>query len=129
MPGPPPKRDAQRRRKNDPAAGPATKATAAAKVRVPAADRKWHPVARRWYQSLRESGQSQFYEPSDWATAFVLAESMSRELADQPMVVGTGEHAKIEMVSLPPKAASIAAWLKAASSLMATEGDRRRLRI
>ena len=128
MPGPPPKRESQRRRENKPTV-PVEKAPAASKVRVPSADKAWHPVAKRWYQSLKESGQSAFYEPSDWATAFVIAESMSRELADQPIVIGTGEHARIEMIAQPPKAASIAAWLKAATALMVTEGDRRRLRL
>lgn len=129
MPGPPPKRDSQRRRTNEPAKGRATKAAAAPKVSVPAADRKWHPVARRWYQSLKDSGQAKFYEPSDWATAYMVAESMSREFADQPLVVGSGDSAHVEMVPMAPKAASIAAWLKAATALMATEGDRRRLRL
>lgn len=105
------------------------KAAGAAKVVVPEPDQSWHPVATRWFESLAASGQAQFFEPSDWGTAYMIAESISREMNPQPMVVGHGTSAEIEMVSLPPKAASLAAWLKGASSLLATEGDRRRLRL
>lgn len=124
--GPPPKREAQRRRKNDPAGGPADHAPGADEVVVPDVDEEWHPVARRWFESLAESGQSRFYEPSDWATAFVLAESISRELNPQGIVY------KGEVVGYHPmtvKGASLAAWLRGMTALMVTEGDRRRLRL
>ena len=124
--GPVPKRSDQRRRENAPEVSP-TKAPGAASVSIPSADPEWNPVAVRWYESLAESGQSAFYEPSDWASAWLLAESMSRELEPQPLVVGSGEHAKVEMHRMPPKAASVAAWLKGMSQLIATEGDRRRI--
>lgn len=127
--GPPPKRDSQRRRSNDPVLGSATVAPGAEVVVVPAADTEWHPVARGWFESLAASGQSRFYEPSDWATAYVVAESMSRELQPQPLVVGSGKDATVEMHKVPPKGASLAAWLKAMTALMVTEGDRRRLRL
>lgn len=124
--GPVPKRSNQRRRENAPEVAP-TRAPGAASVEVPPADPAWNPVAARWYESLAESGQSAFYEPSDWAVAWLLAESMSRELEPQPLVVGSGADAKVEMHRMPPKAASVAAWLKGMSQLIATEGDRRRV--
>ena len=40
-----------------------------------------HPVARAWYDSLASSGQSDYYEPSDWAAAVYVAEAISRNLA------------------------------------------------
>lgn len=106
-----------------------TTAEGAAKVEVPEADPSWHPVAVRWFESLADSGQSAFYEPSDWALAFVLAESISRELQPQPVVVGKGDDARVEMFAMPPKGASLAAWLKGMTALMVSEGDRRRMRI
>lgn len=121
--GPPPKRSDQRRRRNAPAAGEPTKAAGAAKVPVPRADKDWHPVAKRWYASLKDSGQSRFYEPSDWATAYLLAESISRELSPQGLTY------QGEVVSYHPmtvKGATLAAWLKGMTALMVTEGDRRR---
>lgn len=125
-PGPPPKRSDQRRRTNEPEV-PVTVADGAPTVEIPAGDPEWHPVALAWFESLAKSGQAVFYEPSDWAVAVVLAESISRELQPQPIVVGKGADATVEMHALPPKAASIAAWLKGMTALMATEGDRRRL--
>lgn len=106
-----------------------TQGAATANVEVPEADPEWHPVAARWYESIGKSGQACFYEPSDWGAAYLIAESISRELNPRPMVVGHGKDAEIEMVSLPPTAASLAAWLKGMTALMATEGDRRRLRL
>jgi hypothetical protein len=88
---------------------------------------EWHPVAKHWYDSLPASGQHVFYEPSDWATAFVIAESISRELHPQP--VYDKEGIEVARVARPPKGASMAAWLKGMSSLLVTEGDRRRLQI
>jgi hypothetical protein len=110
--GPVPKRSDQRRR-HSPSDALTVNAEAAAEVEVPPADEAWHPVARRWFESLAESGQSAFYEPSDWATAQLLAESMSRDLL-------TGE---------PVRGAALAAWLKGMSSLLVTEGDRRRVQV
>lgn len=127
MPGPVPKRSDQRRRRND--KGEESEAAGAVEVPVPEPDSDWHPVARQWFESLRDSGQSAFYEPSDWATAVVLAESMSRELSAQPVVVASGKEATVEMLTLPPKSASIAAWLKGFTALLSTEGDRRRMSI
>lgn len=127
--GPVPKRATDRRRTNKPASGEQiTQAPAGAKkVRVPRADSSWHRVARSWYQSLAKSGQSAFYEPSDWATAYLLAESLSRELNEQ--VVGFSAEQGIAWASVPLKGASLSAYLKAMSSLLVTEGDRRRARL
>lgn len=96
---------------------------------VPPADEGWELAAKRWYESLAGSGQAAFYQASDWATAWLLAESISRELAPQPIVVGKGESAEVEMYRMPPKGASLAAWLKGMTALMVTEGDRRRARL
>lgn len=124
--GPVPKRSDQRRRRNQPEAGEPAVAPGAAEVEQPDPDESWHPVALAWYRSLGESGQSHFYQPSDWHTAYLLAESMSRELKPQPLVVGEGEDQRVEMVTLPPKAGSLTAWLKGMSVLLVSEGDRRR---
>lgn len=124
--GPAPNRSDQRRRRNKPAAGDPTKAPGAAEVVRPDADPDWHPVARAWFESLAGSGQSRFYEPSDWAAAVVLAESMSRELKPQQVVIGTGDDTRIELVEQPPSGAALAAWLKGMTGLLVTEADRRR---
>lgn len=125
--GPVPKRDGQRRRRNKDDQ-PAEKAPGAAVVEVPAGKRSWHPAALRWYEALAGSGQSHFYEPSDWATAYVIAESMSRDLA--PQVIGFNEKTgKAVTASLPINGARLTAYLRAMSSLLVTDGDRRRVRL
>lgn len=123
MPGPVPKRSTQRRRRNSPAGGQVTTAPAAPAVTPPKANSKWHPAAKRWFSSLAESGQSQFYEPSDWSTAYLIAESISRELKPRPVTIGEST----VMTHVPPKGAAMTAWLRAMSSLLVTEGDRRRV--
>ena len=124
--GPPPKRSDQRRRVNAPDAE-VTKAAGAPVVPVPPPDPEWHPVAARWFESLAESGQAVFYEPSDWGTAYVIAESISREM--KPQVVGTTEDGEPVWASKPPTGAAISAWLQGMTALMVTEGDRRRARL
>jgi hypothetical protein len=44
-------------------------------VPIPQADPKWKPEARSWFNSLKLSGQSDFYEASDWATAVAAAQA------------------------------------------------------
>lgn len=94
---------------------------------APSAKRSWHPTAKKWYEALTTSGQAQFYEPSDWATAYLVAENMSRDL--RPRVVGVTKEGQAVTASVPITGASLAAYLKAMSSLCVTEGDRRRARM
>ena len=112
----------QRRRTNEPTT-PVAHAAAGESVEAPPADDDWHPIARGWYEALAVSGQSVFYDASDWHTAYAVAESMSREFKPQPVVDKDGG---VQWVSFPPKASAVMAWLKAGAVLLATEGDRRR---
>ena len=96
----------------------------------------WHPIAIQLYESLEESGQSQWFQPSDWATAFLLCESVSRDLLPQFVGMqdrfnreaGQMEHIPVKM-KLPLKGASIAGYLKGMGELGYTEGARRRMRM
>lgn len=111
MPGPVPKHTSQRRRRNTDG-GPVTSAPGAAEVTAPVADPNWHPLALQWYEALKASGQAQFYQPSDWATAMYVAEAMSINLRQ-------GKFSAVLFASV----------MSAASNLLVTEGDRRRLRL
>ena len=42
---------------------------------IPEADPRWKLGAQSWFRSLKLSGQSQFYEASDWAMAECAAEA------------------------------------------------------
>lgn len=131
--GPVPNRSEERRRRNKPEIETVKVDLSQIndEVEIPEAPEHWHPTATQWYESLAKSGQAKFYEPSDWSTAFVLAEALSRELQPQPVVVpgANGEPGFVEMHKLPIKGASISALLKGFSALMVTEGDRRRLQV
>lgn len=131
IPGPVPKRSEERQRRNE-SVIPINKLDVTnlikASVDVPEAEEKWHPIARRWYDALSESAQCVYYEPSDWAIAYIIAESISRDL--KPQVVGVSEETgEAVMAIIPLKGASLAGYLKAFGSLLATEGDRRRLAV
>lgn len=121
--GPPPKRSSERRRRNK--ESKPTEGKAAPEVKKPPAANDWHPIAKRWFDSLADSGQSDYYEPSDWAMAYVVAESISRDLKPQVVAVPekTGEPV---FEKVPMKGASLSAYLKAMTALMVSEGDRRR---
>lgn len=80
--GPTPKRDAER-------AGHRTKDESADSVRMrgavrkPPADKAWSEGARRMYESLARSGQSRYFEPSDWAFAQMTADLHTANEAKQ----------------------------------------------
>ena len=124
--GPPPKRSSERRRRNK--ESKADKLEVAGTVKPLDPDEEWHPIARQWFESLLESGQREFYEPSDWSLAYLIAESISRDL--KPQVIGIHEETgEIKRATIPMKGASLSAYLKAMTALMVSEGDRRRARL
>lgn len=125
MHGPVPKRADERRRRNK---VDTTQVEVVGEVEAPPAVRGWHALAKKWYESLTTSGQAKFYEPSDWAVAQLIAESISRDL--KPQFVGISESTGEALYeAIPMKGASLAAYLKAMSALMVTEGDRRRAQL
>lgn len=111
MPGPPPKRSENRRRRNKPRQ-PIESGEAAEEFAPPTAKKTWAPAVRQWYEALAKSGQSTYYEPSDWATAYLIAENMNRDFQ------GGGI-----------SGSSMGAYLRAMSSLLVLEGDRRRVQV
>jgi len=109
--GPVPKRSDQRRRTNQDE-GPITKGRAAAGTAIPAASASWHPLAKKYFNALKLSGETQYFEPSDWAHAVVSMEILSRMLESSRL-----------------SAQLYAAWTADTARLLVTEGDRRRMRL
>lgn len=107
---PVPKRSDQRRRRN--LDGRPDKVEASGAVEVPEPSDDWHPVAAAWFLSLAQSGQSQFFEPSDWQHARYVCEALTRNL--------TGGKFSAQL---------FASVESAMNNLGSTEGARRRLRI
>lgn len=76
------------------------------------ADPSWHVAAREMWVGLRQSRQTMFYEPSDWALAWSLCEDLSEyKWADR-------RNGQI-----------LTALMSGFSSLLVSAGDRRRLQI
>lgn len=112
--GPVPKRSENRKRRNKPNAAegrfPVTKAQGSVKVTVPNASKDWCAASKRIYKGLRDSGQARFFEPSDWALAYFLMDEITR-------YVEQGRQNGQVLASL----------LSGLSSLLVSEGDRRRV--
>lgn len=110
--GPIPKRSDQRRRRNK-AESEVDQAPAGTSGRGPDLGIDAHPLAADWYESLRRSGQSVYFEESDWAQARILTEALSRVLYSDKA----------------PNGQFLASWFSAAGELLTTEGARRRMRL
>jgi hypothetical protein len=141
MPGPAPKKDAERRRRNKDAVETEIvnlDELIAGEVEVPKADPEWEPLTKSFWDSFKSSGQAIWMEPSDWMTAYTLMEVLDRWLKPQEVRVGeyrpgAQEGGQVEYIFedkiLPMPGSVLNSILKGLSALMATEGDRRRLRI
>lgn len=113
MAGPVPKRADSRTRRNKPEneGGVAlTKGTMRDVTKVPAARTEWDPKVKAWYQSIAKSGQSDFFQLSDYEQARILGDVLNDYY-------------------IRPSAMLMQAFLSGCTSLGMMEGDRRRMRI
>jgi hypothetical protein len=112
IPGPVPKRTDHLVRRNKPTID-VDKVSAIGLVRIPKLDiPDAHPMIDQTYKAMIESGQAKFFEPSDWAYARVTLHFLDGLLK-----------------SSRPSSQMLATVNQMLSSLLLTEGDRRRLRI
>lgn len=102
-----PKRDDKRRNR---VTAKADKVYAEGNVEQPEPPATWGPQAKAWYESLADSAQAEFYEPSDWQTALVAG-----WLLDEWMNTR--------------RATTMGEFRMLCSQLVATEGERRRARL
>lgn len=109
MAGPVPKRSSQRRRVNKPAV-PITKGVTDGAVRGPDLEGEHSDLGRRFWESLRRSGQSQWYQQSDWLAAEILVTA-------------------IDSFARKPTAFMLGQINSSMTPLLVTEGDRRRLHV
>lgn len=77
--GPAPKRDAERAGHNA-KSDVADQVSLADAVHIPPANPRWATAAQRWYNALKVSGQSRYFEPTDWEQARIVAELLSQQL-------------------------------------------------
>lgn len=110
--GPVPKRSEDRRRRNAPER-PVLRAVSGSVGFSPSSPSPdWEPVAVRFYQACLVSGQAQFYEPSDYELLWSLCDDLSEYKR-------SGARSAMKLQAL----------LSGFSSLLVTEGDRRRLQV
>lgn len=148
-PGPPPKRDAERRRRNKDGVQTVTvnlDELVTEDVQIPEPPVRyedkdgneledpewvWHPTAMLLWESAQKSGQAIFLEPSDWAALYTMCEQVHLHLQPRPTVIGEDSEGEpiIQYLLLPMPGAALASVQKMMSSLMMLEGDRRRLRV
>jgi hypothetical protein len=117
MPGPPPNRSedlARPRERKGSDQVPVTKGVART-VTIPEPDENWHPIATMIWEGLTTSGQSDFFQNSDWAYAYHVCEELSSYKQGGG---GRGRNGQI-----------LTAISSALSNLLVTEADRRRVRL
>lgn len=149
MPGPPPKRSAERRRRNKDTVETTVvdlDTLVSADVEIPTPpvtyvdedgdelaepEWTWHPTAMLLWDSATRSGQSIFLEPSDWAALYMMCEQIHLALQPRPTVIGEDSDGEpiIKYLLLPMPGSTLGAVNKMMSSLMLLEGDRRKLRV
>lgn len=100
-----------RERRGGEHAKPITKGVSRA-ASIPDHDPDWHPIAIQLWLALIESGQSDFYESSDWAFAFSVCDDLS--------YYKNGVKRSGQMLQ---------SIYSAMERLLVTEGDRRRVSI
>lgn len=119
MPGPIPKRSDERTRRNKPeneGGVPLSKGVARGGAPIPA-NPDWVPIVLQWYEAIADSGIADYYERSDWATAYIIAEELNAYYVAANQVGGKRSSMMLQTL------------MSAMLSLGVTEGDRRRMRI
>lgn len=111
--GPVPKRSDERIRRNADVIPIEKLAAAGLVIAPPLALDDPHPMVVNFYDSLKESAQAKYYEPSDWQYARYVMYFINKMLQNERKAT----------------AVMFAAVNTALSNLLVTEGDRRRVRI
>lgn len=113
MPGPIPKRDEERIRRNAPEIPTETVEVFGPVIIPDLGIEDAHPLISEFWESLKKSGQSRFYEPSDWVYAKLVLTLMNSSLEQLGYVT----------------AAQLQQYNVMLSNLLVSEGDRRRARL
>lgn len=112
-PGPVPKRSDERIRRNIDPAGPVEKLEVPGTVDIPELNiQDAHPFIEDFYEALKASAQTQYYEPSDWQFARWVLFTMNDYIK-----------------GVKPSAVMFQAINSALADLLVTEAERRRVRL
>lgn len=138
--GPTPRRQAERRRRNEPTT-PVTSLTREELDMLPfevdyepeppdvhALDPDgdtWHPIVRGFWADMQRDPARKWMTSGDWGALAIFCESISRELNDQ--VAGKDEEGNPVVAKIPPKGATLTAFLKMLEHLGVSEQSRLRI--
>lgn len=114
MPGPVPNRSEDLSRERDANRGdraPISSGTMKP-VTIPNAGRGWHPIAKRLWDSMKSSGQAEYFQDSDWAYAFHVMEELTE-------YKNAGKRSSMMFAAID----------SAMTRMLITEADRRKARI
>lgn len=146
MPGPIPNREADLTRPRERRGKSAGKAAKTATrgvlkpVHRPAPDPEWGKVAKMAYKALLTSGMADFYQDSDWATAWIVLSELDVYRTKGPIMVKDDVTGKMVQatdadgnpMTYPthrPSGQMFQAIMAALATLGMTEGERRRMKI
>ena len=103
--------------------GPAVKNGVMRPVTIPDTPAEWHDIAVMVWEALIDSGQSDFYQQTDWAFAYSLCDDLTHYKNGGRWNRKTGEFEPYRSPEM------LKAIQSAMASLLMTEGDRRRVRV
>lgn len=115
MPGPVPNRTGDLSRERDANRGdkiPVSKGVLLPTTIPRVSDKEWHPIAKRLWDAAKTSGQSAYYQNTDWVMLYSLCDDLS-------VYKKSGNRSSV----------MLAAIMSGLSNLLLTEADRRRARI
>lgn len=93
------------------------------------ADPAWHPIAIRIYEAARTSGQSAFYQDSDWAILYSLCEDISYYKTPSKATAVNRKTGEASEYDKPRSGQMLQSIMSNLTSLLLTEGERRRVRL
>ena len=93
------------------------------------ADPEWHPIARHLYEAVASSGQADFYQDSDWAILYSLCEDISYYKKESKMAIVDKKTGEVREYPKPRSGQMLQAIMSNLTSLLLTEGERRRVRL
>ena len=93
------------------------------------ADPDWHPIATQLYESVKTSGQSDFWQDSDWAIFYSLCEDISYYKTPSKATAINRKTGEAHEYDKPRSGQMLQAIMSNLQDLLLTEGQRRRVRM
>ena len=93
------------------------------------ADPEWHPIATMLYESAMTSGQTDFWQDTDWAIFYSLCEDISYYKSPSKATAVNRKTGETSEYDKPRSGQMLQSIMSNLASLLLTEGERRRVRM